>query len=344
VPPSLTREGIITNRQEGGFEVSVGESVLDAIGNTPLVRLRRVSRGLKPRIYAKLEFMNPGGSVKDRIAAYLVADAEKRRLLKKGGTIIEPTSGNTGVGLAMLAAVRGYKVIFTMPDKVSEEKKALLRAYGAKLVVAPTELPPTSPEHYVNVARRLQKETPNSFMPNQYQNLANPKAHYSTTGPEIWRQTEGRVDALVAGVGTGGTISGVGRYLKQRKKGLLVVGVEPEGSIYGNLKRGTKPSPHPYLVEGIGEDFVPGTYDQGVVDEIITVGDTESISMARRLAVEEGILAGGSSGTAVVGALELAKRRPKLKFVVVILPDSGRSYLSKLYNPAWLKKHGLSQD
>ena len=324
--------------------MSVGESVLDAIGNTPLVRLRRISRGLRPEIYAKLEFMNPGGSVKDRIAAYLVADAEKRHLLKKGGTIIEPTSGNTGVGLAMLAAVRGYKAIFTMPDKVSEEKRALLKAYGAKLVIAPTELPPTSADHYVNVARKLQRETPNSFMPNQYQNLANPKAHYSTTGPEIWRQTRGSIDAFVAGVGTGGTISGAGRYLKQRKKSLLVVGVEPEGSIYGNLKHGTKAPLHPYLVEGIGEDFVPGTYDPKVVDEIITVGDADSIATAHRLAVEEGILAGGSSGTAVAGALELAKRKPRLKLIVVILPDSGRSYLSKLYNPAWLKKHGISQD
>jgi cystathionine beta-synthase len=288
--------------------------------------------------------MNPGGSVKDRIAGYLVADAEKRHLLKKGGTIIEPTSGNTGVGLAMLAAVRGYKAIFTMPDKVSEEKRALLRAYGAKLVVAPTELPPSSPAHYVNVAKRLQKETPNSFMPNQYENLANPKAHYATTGPEIWRQTNGRIDALVAGVGTGGTISGAGKYLKQRKKSLLVVGVEPEGSIYGNLKHGRNEPLHPYLVEGIGEDFVPGSYDPSVVDDIITVSDARSITTAHRLAVEEGILAGGSSGTAVAGALELAKRRPKLKFIVVILPDSGRSYLSKVYNPSWLKKHGLSQD
>jgi cystathionine beta-synthase len=324
--------------------VSVGESVLDAIGNTPLVRLKRISRGLKPRVYAKLEFMNPGGSVKDRIAAYLVAEAEKRRLLKKGGTIIEPTSGNTGVGLAMLAAVRGYKVVFTMPDKVSEEKRALLRAYGARLVIAPTDLPPTSPAHYVNVAKRLQRETPNSFMPNQYQNPANPKAHYETTGPEIWRQTGGKVDAFVAGVGTGGTISGAGRYLKHKRKSLLVVGVEPEGSIYGNLKRGTHEPLHPYLVEGIGEDFVPGSYDPGLVDEIITVSDERSIATARRLATEEGILAGGSSGTAVAGALELAERNPRLKLVVVILPDSGRSYLSKLFNPVWLKKHGLSQD
>ncbi|HVB95825.1 MAG TPA: cysteine synthase family protein [Nitrososphaerales archaeon] len=323
--------------------MSLGESVLDAIGNTPLVRLKRISRGLKPWIYAKLEFMNPGGSVKDRIASYLVADAEKEHLLKKGGTIIEPTSGNTGVGLAMLAAVRGYKVIFTMPDKVSEEKRALLRAYGAKLVVAPTELPPSSPRHYVNVARRMQKETPNSFMPNQYQSLANPKAHYETTGPEIWHQTDGQIDAFVAGVGTGGTISGAGRYLKQRKKSLLVVGVEPEGSIYGNLKHGTNDPLHPYLVEGVGEDFVPGSYDPSVVDEIITVSDARSIATARKLATEEGILAGGSSGTAVAGALELAKRKPRLKLIVVLLPDSGRSYLSKIYNPVWLKKHGLSQ-
>jgi cystathionine beta-synthase len=324
--------------------VSVGESVLDAIGNTPLVRLKRISHGLRPWIYAKLEFMNPGGSVKDRIAAYLVAEAEKAHLLRKGGTIIEPTSGNTGVGLAMLAAVRGYKAIFTMPDKVSEEKRALLRAYGAKLVIAPTELPPTSPAHYVNVALRLQKETPHSFMPNQYQNLANPDAHYATTGPEIWHQTDGEVDALVAGVGTGGTISGAGRYLKERKRSLLVVGVEPAGSIYGNLKHGTNDTLHPYLVEGIGEDFVPGTYDTGVADEILTISDAESIAMARRLAAEEGILAGGSSGTVVAGALELAKRRPSLKLIVVILPDSGRSYLSKIYNPAWLRKHGLSED
>ncbi len=324
--------------------MTVGESVLDAIGNTPLIRLKAVTRGLKPHIYAKLEFMNPGGSVKDRIAVYLVADAERRHLLKKGGTIIEPTSGNTGVGLAMLAAVRGYKAVFTMPDKVSEEKRALLRAYGAKVVIAPTDLPPTSPDHYVNVAKRLAKETPNSFMPNQYVNKANPKAHFATTGPEIWRQTKGRIDALVAGVGTGGTISGAGKYLKGKKKSLLVVGVEPEGSIYGNLKHGTKDPLHPYLVEGIGEDFVPDTYDEAAVDDIIRVSDAESVGMARRLAVEEGILAGGSSGSAVAGALELARRKPSLRLIVVIIPDSGRSYLSKIYNPSWLRDNGFAQD
>ena len=324
--------------------MSLAENIIGVIGNTPLVRLQKIPTTTSPRIFAKLEFMNPGGSVKDRIAAYLVADAERRRLLKKGGTIIEPTSGNTGIGLAMLAAVRGYKAIFTMPDKVSEEKRALLRAYGVKIVVAPTDLPPTSPEHYVNVAKKLAKETPNSFMPNQYENKANPKAHFATTGPEIWRQTSGRVDALVAGVGTGGTISGAGRYLKGKRRSLLVVGVEPEGSIYGNLKHGTKEPLHPYLVEGIGEDFVPGTYDQDVVDDIIRVGDAESVAMARRLAMEEGILAGGSSGTAVAGALELARRKPRLKLIVVIIPDSGRSYLSKIYNPAWLKANGFQQD
>lgn len=324
--------------------MSLGESVLDAIGNTPLVRLRRVTLGLRPRIYAKLEFTNPGGSVKDRIAAFLVADAERRHLLKKGGTIIEPTSGNTGIGLAMLAAVRGYKTIFTMPDKVSEEKRALLRAYGAEVVIAPTDLPPSSPDHYVNVAKRLARETPNSFMPNQYSNMANPKAHFATTGPEIWRQTKGKVDALVAGVGTGGTVSGAGRFLKGKKRSLLVVGVEPEGSIYGNLKHGTKDPLHPYLVEGIGEDFVPETYDPEVADDIIRVSDADSIAMARRLAAEEGILAGGSSGSAVAGAVELAKSKPRLKLIVVVIPDSGRSYLSKIYNPAWLKEKGLRQD
>jgi cystathionine beta-synthase len=324
--------------------VSLAENVIGAIGNTPLVRLQRLPTRPAPQIFAKLEFMNPGGSVKDRIAAYLVADAERRHLLKKGGTIIEPTSGNTGVGLAMLAAVRGYKTIFTMPDKVSEEKRALLRAYGSEVVIAPTDLPPSSPDHYVNVAKRLAKETPDSFMPNQYVNKANPKAHFATTGPEIWRQTKGRVDALVAGVGTGGTISGAGGFLKRKKRSLLVVGVEPEGSIFGNLKHGTNDQLYPYLVEGIGEDFVPETYDRQVADDIIRVSDADSIGMARRLAVEEGILAGGSSGTAVVGALRLAERRPRLKLIVVIIPDSGRSYLSKMYNPAWLKEMGLRQD
>ncbi len=321
--------------------VRLAENILETVGNTPLVRLNRIAAGVRPRVYAKLEFTNPGGSVKDRIATYLVADAEKRGLLKVGGTIIEPTSGNTGVGLAMLAAVRGYRAVFTMPDKVSEEKRALLRAYGAKVIICPTEVKPESPKHYVSVAKRLQMETPNSYMPNQYENPGNPTAHYRTTGPEIWRQTGGKLDALVAGVGTGGTISGTGRYLKEKLDTVLVVGVEPEGSIYSNLKHGTRSKLHPYLVEGIGEDFVPGTYNPEVVDEIVRVSDRESFAMSRDLARQEGILAGGSSGSAVAGALKFAAKRPDLRMIVVLLPDSGRSYLSKIYNDDWLKSKGL---
>jgi cystathionine beta-synthase len=317
--------------------VKPAENILGVIGNTPLVRLTKVTSGVKPAIYAKLEFMNPGGSVKDRIAVYLVSEAERKGLLKKGGTIIEPTSGNTGVGLAMLAAVRGYKVIFTMPDKVSSEKRTLLRAYGAKVVICPTEVPPDSPDHYIAVARKLRDETKGSYMPNQYENPGNPEAHYKTTGPEIWKQTKGRVDALVSGVGTGGTISGTGRYLKGKRRSIAVVGVEPEGSTYYNLLHGTDFPVHPYLVEGVGEDFLPKTYDQSVVDEVVRVSDSESFEMTRRLAREEGILAGGSSGCAVAGALKYAKKRSGLKMVVVILPDTGRSYLSKLYNDEWLE-------
>jgi cystathionine beta-synthase len=321
--------------------VRLAENILEVVGNTPLVRLGRLQPGPGNAIFAKLEFMNPGGSVKDRIAPYIVVEAEREGRLKKGGTIIEPTSGNTGVGLAMLAAVRGYRSVFTMPDKVSEEKRALLRAYGARVVVAPTDVPPGSPEHYVSVARRLAEETPDSFMPNQYENAGNPEAHYATTGPEIWRQTEGKVDALVAGVGTGGTISGAGQYLKEMKRSTRVIGVEPKGSIYGNLKHGRDDPLHTYLIEGVGEDFVPETYHPEVVDDIIRISDVESIRMAHRLAHEEGILAGGSSGTAVAGALELARRENGLECIVVILPDSGRSYLSKIYNPSWLEAHGF---
>jgi cystathionine beta-synthase len=317
------------------------EDILGVIGNTPMVALARLARGLQPTIYAKLEFMNPGGSVKDRIATFLVRDAERTGLLKKGGTIVEPTSGNTGIGLAMLAAVRGYKAIFTMPDKVSEEKRALLRAYGAKIVIAPTDVPQDSPEHYVNVARRISGEIAGAYMPNQYTNPGNPEAHYATTGPEIWEQTEGQLDALVATVGTGGTISGVGRFLKERGP-VSVVGVEPVGSIYHNVKYGTDYPLHPYLVEGIGEDFVPETYDPRVVDQVIQVSDKETFDMTRRLASEEGILAGGSSGAAVAGAVKFAEGPGRsLRKIVVILPDTGRNYLSKTFNDEWLGSNGL---
>ena len=317
------------------------EDILHIIGNTPIVRLSNVARDVKPSIYAKLEFMNPGGSVKDRIAQFLVRDAEEKGLLKKGGTIIEPTSGNTGVGLAMLAAVRGYRSIFTMPDKVSEEKRALLRAYGSEVIITPTAVTPDSPEHYVNVAKRLNREVAGSYMPNQYANPGNPEAHYRTTGPEIWEQTEGKVDALVACVGTGGTISGCGKYLKEMNHKVRVAGIEPEGSIYHNKKYGTDYPLHTYLVEGIGEDFVPATYDQGVVDEVDQVSDQEAFATALRLTREEGIFSGGSSGAAVAGALKFAEKNAGLSCIIVILPDSGRGYISKLYNEDWRKSKGL---
>lgn len=317
------------------------DNILDVVGRTPVVRLGKLGKGLKPVILAKLEFMNPGGSVKDRIALFLVKDAEKKGLLKVGGTIIEPTSGNTGLGLAMLAAVRGYKTVFTMPDKVSLEKRALLRAFGAELVVTPTDVPPDSPKHYVNVARRLNKETSGSYMPNQYANAGNPLAHYTTTGPEVWEQTEGALDAFVACIGTGGTISGVGRFLKERKPTVRILGVEPEGSIYHNEKYGTDYPLHTYLVEGIGEDFIPKTYDQSVVDDVFQVNDGEAFSTALRLTKEEGILSGGSSGAAVAGAMQLAERSPDLRQIVVILPDTGRNYLSKFYDEGWRKSNGF---
>jgi cystathionine beta-synthase len=316
------------------------KDILQGFGNTPVVQLNKVARGVRPKIFAKLEMMNPGGSVKDRIATYIVEDAEKKGLIKRGSTIIEPTSGNTGVGLAQLAAVKGYKVVFTMPDKVSEEKRALLRAYGAKLVIAPTDLPPDSPKHYVNVAKKLRRETKNSFLPNQYENEGNPRAHYATTGPEIWEQMGGQLDAFVAGIGTGGTISGVGRYLKRKNKRIVIVGVEPEGSMYYNERYEADFPLHAYKVEGIGEDFLPRTYDSKIPDVILRITDQESFAMTRRLAREEGILAGGSSGTAVAGCLKFARAHPGAKKIVVLLPDTGRNYLSKIFNDEWMKSQG----
>jgi len=321
--------------------MEVHKTILDAIGNTPLVRLNKVSKGLKPTILAKLENLNPGGSVKDRIGIAMVEQAEQKGLLRPGGTIIEPTSGNTGVGLAIVASVKGYKMIFVMPDKMSEEKRAILRAYGAKVVVTPTNVPPESPEHYTKVAERLAQETSNSCMPNQYENRANPDAHYRTTGPEIWRQTDGQLDVFVCGMGTGGTITGTGRFLKEKKKSLKVVGVDPEGSIFYPRFHGQKAEPHQYKVEGIGEDFVPGTLDMSIIDDVIQVSDRDAFHMARRLAQEEGILVGGSGGTAVQAAMKVAEHLDEHNTIVALLPDTGRNYLSKLFSDKWMKEQGF---
>jgi cystathionine beta-synthase len=316
-------------------------TILDAVGNTPLVRLNKIAEGVKPAILAKLENLNPGGSVKDRIGRVMIEEAEKKGLLKPGGTIIEPTSGNTGTGLALAACVKRYKMIFTMPDKMSEEKRNLLLAYGAQVVVTPTKVSTDSPEHYIKVAERLAKETPNSFMPNQYVNNANPMAHYKSTGPEIWRQTGGRLDVFVCGIGTGGTITGTGRFLKEKKKKVRVVGVDPEGSIFYSRFYGAKEEPHQYRVEGIGEDFMPKTMDLSVVDDVIQVSDKDSFHLARRLAREEGILVGGSGGAAVYAALKVAKSMSEEEMIVTLLPDSGRNYLSKVFSDQWMKEQGF---
>jgi cystathionine beta-synthase len=314
----------------------IKESILDAIGDTPLIRLSRLGRGLRPELVAKLESLNPGGSIKDRAALALIEAAERDGTLKPGGTIVEPTSGNTGTGLAIAASLKGYRVIAVMPDKMSKEKIDLLRAYGAEVVVAPTEVPPDSPESYYRVADRLTEEIPGAFQPNQYKNQANPEAHYRTTGPELWRQSGGRITHLVVGIGTGGTVTGVGRYLRERKPDIEIVGADPVGSIFssGEVK--------PYLVEGVGEDFWPETFDPTLVDRYITVSDKDSFLMTRRLAATEGILAGGSCGLALHAAVELAREIDDPEaMIAVILPDGGRSYLSKVFNDAWMRQYGF---
>jgi cystathionine beta-synthase len=311
-------------------------TVLDLVGRTPLVRLQRLSRGVEPTLLAKLEYMNPGGSVKDRIGLRMIEQAEREGKLRPGGTIVEPTSGNTGVGLAIAATLRGYRCVFVMPDKIAEEKRALLRAYGAEVVICPTAVEPESPESYYSVSDRLAEEIPGAYKPDQYSNPANPEAHYETTGPELWDQTGGEIDAIVFSVGTGGTISGTARYLREQKPDLLVVGADPEGSIYSNPE-----DVHPYLVEGIGEDFWPRTYNPSLVDEYVTVSDRDSFRTARRLAREEGMLVGGSGGTAVWAMLQVARRFGPDATIVTLIPDSGRGYLSKVYDDNWLLEHGF---
>jgi cystathionine beta-synthase len=314
----------------------IKDSILDAIGETPLVRLSRLGKGLRPQLVAKVEALNPGGSIKDRAALALIEAAERDGKLKPGGTIIEPTSGNTGTGLAIAASLKGYRVIAVMPDKMSKEKIDLLRAYGAEVVVAPTEVAPDSPESYYRVADRLTEEIPGAFQPNQYKNRANPEAHYHTTGPELWRQSGGQITHLVVGVGTGGTVTGVGRYLREQAPEIEIIGADPVGSIFssGEVK--------PYLVEGVGEDFWPDTFDPSIVDRYITVSDKDSFLMTRRLAATEGILAGGSCGLALHAAVEVAHEVDDAgAMIAVILPDTGRSYLSKVFNDGWMRQYGF---
>ena len=303
--------------------MQVLETFLDAMGNTPLVRLGRVAEGVRPQVLAKLEMLNPGGSVKDRIGLRMIEAAEREGLLKAGGTIIEPTSGNTGHGLAIAAAIRGYRCIFVMPDKMSQEKVSLLRAYGAEVIITPTAVAPESPESYYRVADRLTEEIPGAFQPNQYFNQENPQAHYETTGPEIWEQTDGKIDVFVCGVGTGGTITGTGRYLKEKKPDVMIVGADPEGSIFSAPDEPARP----YLVEGIGEDFWPESFDPSVVDRYVRISDRDSLLLARAITRQEGILVGGSSGTALHAALEVAKDLDESATIVVIFPDTGRNYL-----------------
>lgn len=315
--------------------MDIREDIVAAIGHTPLVRLSRLHE--PGNLVAKIEYMNPGGSIKERIAATMIDQAERDGLLESGGTIIEPTSGNTGVGLALVAAVRGYRVICTVPDKVSKEKQDLLRAYGVEVIETPTEHGPGHPGSYYGVADRLAAEIEGSFQPNQYFNAANPRAHYETTGPEIWEQTDGTLEVFVAGVGTGGTISGAGKFLKEKKPSIEVVGADPEGSIY---TQGPDGDIRQYYVEGVGEDFYPETVDLDVIDRFIAVTDAESFTMARRLARAEGVLTGGSGGLAVEAALRVADEDHG-RLVVVVVPDSGRGYLSKIFNDEWMQSKGF---
>ncbi len=321
------------------------ESILETIGNTPLVRLPKLFAGSRGLVLAKLEMFNPGGSVKDRIGQKMIEEAEKRGTLKPGGTIIEPTSGNTGMGLAMVGAIKGYRTVFTIPDKMSREKLDMLKAFGARVVVTPTAVPPEHPESYYSVAARIHKETPNSILPNQYANQMNPEAHYETTGPEIWRDTDGKVTHFVCGMGTGGTISGVGKFLKEKNPKVKVIGVDPLGSILKDyFYKKQRMKGHPYKIEGIGEDFIPETTWFQYIDDIVKVSDKEAYLMTRRLAREEGLLGGSSSGAALVGAEKVAETLGPADVLVVLLPDSGLRYLSKAHNEEWLKEQGYLEE
>ena len=318
-------------------------NILETIGKTPLVKLNRINRGIPSLMLTKLESFNPGGSVKDRIALTMIDEAERKGLLKPGGTIIEPTSGNTGLGLALVGIMHGYRLIFTMPDKMSQEKEDVLAAYGAQVIRTPTEVDADDPRSYYKVAERLLKEIPNSFSPNQYYNETNPASHFRSTGPEIWDDTDGKVTHFIAGIGTGGTISGIGKYLKEKKNDIKIIGVDTEGSLYEDYFKQRDTQIHSYLIEGIGEDFIPPIVNFNVIDDIISVSDKDAYATARELVKKEGIFAGSSSGAAVYAGLRYARNLSRDDVVVILLPDTGKNYLSTLYNDSWMKEKGLTE-